>query len=339
MRRKKKEEEEKAAASSPFDGWTETAAVRAKPSPADVELTGQADELAGVRWFVTGATDELLSQPALQHLGMRERNGLYAARLVRFLDDTALTEHRIVNVAAQVIAENRLRAYVPEPLALDALKLYTDEGYHAWFTARACQAIRAVFAIPACDGEPSAKIAGLEALAAQAPPAWRDLTWFMIGFVAETMVTKAIVDVMRNSAQSAIQRMLLVHLEDEWVHAKYFAQLFRLIWPGLDADARRHFGQLLPRIMAAFHVHDEPFLRRILAHAGLDAAACDKAIARLAGDPARHAARLRAACGNTLQVLQGCGVFGESGAREAFIRAGLLERGAPVEPAQSWRKR
>lgn len=315
-----------AHASSPFDGWIDTAAVRAKPSPTDFGLLGRADELSGVRWFVTGASDELLAHPALQHLDIAQRNRLYAARLLRFLDDMALTEHRIVNVAAQVIAEQRLREHVPEPLALDALKLYTDEGYHAWFTAQASHAIRQAFGLEAA-GEPSAKIAGLEAMAAQAPPPWRDITWFMIGFAGETMVTKAIVEAMRQSAHSAIQRMLLVHLEDEWVHARYFSQLFERIWPGLGAAGQDHFGQRLPAIMAAFHPADDAFVRRILAEAGLEKTACERVLADLNGDPAKRALRLRSACGNTLQVLERCGVFRRQAAREAFERRGLLAPG------------
>lgn len=319
-------------AESPFQAWIDTAAVRARPSLTDFDLSASADELSSVRWFVFGTADELQSHVALRHLGIAQRNRLYAARLVHFLDDMVLTEHRIVNAAAQVIAENRLRAYLPERLALDALKLYTDEGYHAYFTAHASRAIREVFALEAGDG-PNVKIAAIEALVAEVSPGRRDMAWFMVGFVGETMITKAIVDVMRGSAHSAIQGLLLAHLEDEWVHAKYFAHLFSLIWPRLDADGRAYFGGLLPRIIAAYHAWDEPFHRRLLGdHAGLDAAACDRVLAKVAGRGSQIA-RMRARCGNTLQVLERCGVFDEEHLRAPFVQAGLLDRdrsyGAP----------
>jgi molybdopterin synthase catalytic subunit len=311
-------------ADSPFKDWIATASVRAKPSLTDFDLSGSAGEFSSVQWFVFGQTDELMSHPALRHLDMARRNRLCAARLVHFLDDMALTEHRVVNVAAQVIAENRLRAFVPEALALDALKLYTDEGYHAYFTAHASRAIREVFALEARD-EPSMKISAIEALAAQVPAQRRDLAWFMVGFVGETMITKAIVDVMRGTAHTAVQGMLLAHLEDEWVHAKYFAHLFERIWPRLDGNSQAFFGRLLPDVIAAFHTWDDGFHRRLLGDAGLDAAATERVLSKVSGEGLRHA-HMRSRCGNTLQVLERSGVFKHDALRALFVQRGLLDR-------------
>lgn len=315
------------AEESPFKGWIDTAAVRAKPSLTDFDLSGSVGELSGVQWFVFGAADDFMSHPALRRLGMAERNWLYAARLVQFLDDMTLTEHRIVNTAAQRIAEGRLGAAIPEALALDALKLYTDEGYHAWFTAQASRAVREVFRIEAREG-PGLKIPAIEAVVAAAPAERQDLAWFLVGFVGETMITKAIVDVMRGSAHSAIQALLLAHLEDEWVHAKYFAHLFSLVWAGLDAPGRAVAGGLLPGIIGAFHAWDEAFHRQLLAHVGLDAAASERVLGKVGAETGR-AAHQRARCANTLQVLERCGVFKDARVRAHFVNAGLLDRDRP----------
>lgn len=312
------------SADSPFKDWTATASVRVKPALTDFDFHAGAGGFSSVQWFVFGQGDELLSHPALRPLDMARRNRLCAARLLHFLDDMTLTEHRIVNVAAQVIAENRLRAFVPEPLALDALKLYTDEGYHAHFTAEAGRAIREVFALEAHDG-PSLKIAAIEALVAGVPQAQRDLAWFMVGFVGETMITKAIVDVMRGTAHSALQGMLLAHLEDEWVHARYFGHLFERIWPLLDREGQAFFGRLLPDIVAAFHTFDEGFHRRLLDEAGLDAAATDRVLGKVTGERLRQA-HMRSRCGNTLQLLERCGVFKDDALRALFVQRGLLDR-------------
>lgn len=309
---------------SPLKDWITTSAVRAKPSLTDFDLSGQAGDLGSVRWFVFGVSDELLSHTALRHLELADRNWLYAARLVHFLDDMTLTEHRIVNVAAQVIAENRLRAFIPEQLALDALKLYTDEGYHAYFTAHASQAIRKVFSLKERD-EPNVKIAAIEALVAETPAERRDMAWFMVGFVGETMITKAIVDMMRSTANSAVQGLLLAHLEDEWTHAKFFAHLFSLVWPKLDADSQAYFGALLPRIVAAFHIWDERFYRRILGHVGLSAAACDRVFSKVASEAAQ-VALMRGKIGNTLQVLEHCEVFRHAQVRASFVQSGLIDQ-------------
>lgn len=307
---------------APFKDWIATSAVRAKPPLTDFAL-GRGDDLASVRWFVFGAQDELLSHPALRPLGLAERNRLAAARLVQFLDDMTLTEHRIVNTAAQAIAQNRLKDFLPEPMALDALKLYTDEGYHAFFTAHASRAVRQCFSLAARD-EPSLKIAALEAWVAEAPSAQRDLAWFMVGFVGETMITKAIVDAMRGTAHSGLQRLLLAHLEDEWVHARYFAQAFALVWKGLDASARAHWGGQLPRVMAAFHARDPRLHGEWLEQAGLDAAARERVLDRLCGGEGLTT-RTRRLCANTLQVLERCSAFKHKAVRERFVEAGLID--------------
>lgn len=316
--------QKKAVERSPLEGWIDTSAVRAKLSLTDFDLSGGAGDFNSVRWFVFGEADELMSHPALRTLGLPERNRLFAARLVHFLDDMTLTEHRIVNVAAQVIAENRLRAFIPEDLALDALKLYTDEGYHAYFTAHASRSIREAFGMEADDG-PNLKIEAIETLMADTPLEHRDMAWFMVGFVGETMITKAIVDVMRATAHSGVQGMLLAHLEDEWVHARYFAHLFTLIWPRLGAGSQAHFGRLLPRIIEAFHTWDGRFHERILGDVGLDAAARGRVLAKVAGE-GPQIARMRSRCGNTLQVMERCGVFRDEALRAAFVQRGLLER-------------
>lgn len=313
----------KDVAASPLRDWIDTAAVRTKPSLTDFKLSGSADEIRNVRWFARGTADELLSHPLLGRLTIAERNGLYAARLVHFLDDMVLTEHRIVNAAAQVIAENRLRAFLPEPLAIDALKLYTDEGYHAYFTAQASRSIRAVFSLEA-HGGPNVKIAALEALVAEVSPPQRDMAWFMVGFVGETMITKAIVDAMRGNAHSAIEALLLAHLEDEWVHAKYFSHLFALVWPQLDPADKKYFGRLLPRIMLAFHTWDVGFYRRMLGQVGLHASECERVLSKMASDSGQIA-RTRQVCANTLQVLARCEVFKDSHVRTDFMKAGLLD--------------
>lgn len=314
---------------SPFARWNETAAVRTKPALTDFCLSGQWGELGAVQWFVFGGDDALMSLTDLQGLGLAARNRLGAARLVRFMDETALTEHRLVNVAAQAIAERRLADRVPPALALDALKLYTDEAYHAWFSAEASRAIRQAFDLPPHD-EPSLKIPSLEALAAEAPPVHRDLAWFLVGFAGETQITQAIVENMRSTTHSALQALLLAHLEDEWVHVRYFGRLFSLLWPRLDAAECAFVGHRLPGIMAAFHVADGAFLRRVLTQAGLDEAAVSRVLASV---ETRQGERLRSRCAHTLEILARCGVFDDAQVRHGFVQAGLIDADQPPTPA------
>ncbi len=314
---------------SPFARWNETAAVRAKPALTDFCLEGQWGELGAVQWFVFGGDDGLMSLGDLQGLGLAARNRLGAARLVRFMDETALTEHRLVNVAAQAIAERRLADRVPPALALDALKLYTDEAYHAWFSAEAGRAIRQAFDLPPND-DPSLKIPALEALAAAAPPVHRDLAWFLVGFAGETQITQAIVENMRSTTHSALQAMLLAHLEDEWVHARYFDLLFSLLWPGLDAAERAFVGRSLPAIMAGFHILDRVFLRRTLVQVGLDEAAQDRV---LEASEKRRGERLRSRCTHTLEILARCGVFEDTQVRRGFVQVGLIDADQPPATA------
>jgi hypothetical protein len=311
-----------------FEHWIDTASVRTRPPLTPLDLSQAGGGIESVRWFVFGQADELLSHPALRPLGLAERNTISAARLVHFLDEMTLTELRIVNSAAQRIAEQRLGEYLPEEMAIDALKLYTDEGYHAYFTAEASRWIRKAFALPD-QREPSLKMASLEAIAAEASEAERDLAWFMIGFVAETMITQGIVDTMRSTSHSGLQHLLLTHLEDEWVHARYFAQAFERLWPRLGNHAQRRWAERLPDIMLAFHTRDPVPHARMLDHAGLAPTARDRVLEALISEGGLIA-RTRHMCRNTLQVLQRCGVLGDAEAHARFVRAGLLDPDQPV---------
>ncbi|PNG52228.1 MULTISPECIES: diiron oxygenase [unclassified Variovorax] len=311
-----------APSDEPFDDWLSRSAVRAKPSLTDFEFAGDTAELRGIRWFVLGREDELLSHRLIAGCSVDLKNSLYAARLAHFLEEVALAETRVINVAVQVISENRLSKYFSSQVALEALKLYTDEGYHAYFSASAAMKIRKAFGLTA-DMSSGVKVRAIETLMSSIPPEWKDRAWFMVGFVGETMISKEIMEIMRSTGVSVMQSMLLAHLEDEWVHSRYVIRLFELMWPKLDEEAKENLGTLLPQIFLAYHVSDDVFYNQVLTLLGVPEDDVKEIVAD-AFTSESHIRRTSNACGAAFKVLERCGVFESKAIRSAFVRAKLL---------------
>lgn len=305
---------------SPFSVWDSSSAVRAKHAlTCNVEDLG---DIHGVRWFVLGPGDDLFAYPSIRALSTAVKNVIYLERLVYFLDSMVHTEIEIVNKTASAIAMHRLEMYIPRELALDALKLYTDEGYHAFFTAAACDTLRRKFSLSQ-RSRLHPRVAAMDRIADAFSTGPQDLVCFMIGFVSETMITKSLADIMRSSANSDIQKLLLAHLEDEFKHAAYFSALFKIVWAKLNAQMKEFCGELLVKIILAYHQPDNEFLDIMLATDELSTNTRSSIIEDM-NSHSRLAMKARTLSFNTLEVLRRAGVFQNMKVKALFVQGGLL---------------
>ncbi|KAF7956304.1 hypothetical protein AWV80_38565 [Cupriavidus sp. UYMU48A] len=70
---------------------------------------------------------------------------------------------------------------------MDALRIYTDEGYHAVMSADVAHQVAEIYKIN-LDVRQFSRIRRLESLANYFQ--YKYLGWFLIGFVSETVITK-----------------------------------------------------------------------------------------------------------------------------------------------------
>lgn len=301
--------------------WNTRASVRTSAHdyrlPADI-----AQQLETRHWFPP-AFLPYLAHPAIKASGRSMLHRLTANHLVHFLDYTTLLEHRIVNRAVEVIVHGELPIDVPPLMKTAALQLYTDEGYHALFSHQVAEQIAGLYAITARPVTPR-RIIRMNRLIAKTLPEQQPLTWFLLGFVSETIIARELLDVCRDSLVSGVSDMLRDHLTDEARHSRYFTEVFHYLWLHLDSHQRTFAAATLLEIILIFFEADDRWLRRSLRDAGIADSAVREIVDRLV---TAQATRLRARTGSiaTLNALKKAGFFAESQNQTLFARAGLID--------------
>lgn len=247
---------------------------------------------------------------------------LSANHLVYFLDYTTLLEHRIVNRSVETIVYNELGIHISNRMRTAAMQLYTDEGYHALFSNSLAEQIADFYGMTDRPAMPQ-RIIQLNALIDRTPDKHKALTWFLIGFVSETIIAKELLDVCRVPLICSVQEMLRDHLADEAVHSRYFCEAFHYLWLHISCDERTFAAKLLLEILLIFFEVDNRWLEASLRSVGLGAAAIAQILSEMASDNARLL-RARSGASATLQAMKQAGLFDLPGNRQLFSQAGLL---------------
>ncbi|MDQ3790979.1 MAG: diiron oxygenase, partial [Actinomycetota bacterium] len=113
---------------SPFDQWYDIAGVRSGIRRMF------ADETDAGKVFYPQRLVPYLAHELLADLPESQRRALTIRHLYQFLLSTTHLETRVVNVTAELIANNRAGLDLPNTVRLDAFKVYCDEGYHALYS-------------------------------------------------------------------------------------------------------------------------------------------------------------------------------------------------------------
>ena len=301
--------------------WNTRASVRT--SAHDYRLPADITQQLETRHWFPPTFLPYLAHPAIEEAGRSVLHRLTANHLVHFLDYTTLLEHRIVNRAVEVIVHGELSVDVPPAMKTAALQLYTDEGYHALFSHRIAEQIAGYYAITGRPVMPR-RIAQMNGLIARTPQEQRPLTWFLLGFVSETIIARELLDVCRDSLVSGVNDMLRDHLTDEARHSRYFTEVFHYLWLNLVPQRRMFVAATLLEIIGIFFEADEQWLQQSLRDAGI----ADSAVSEILGELATvQATRLRARTGSvaTLNALKKAGFFAEPQNRILFAKAGLID--------------
>ncbi|MBP0619148.1 diiron oxygenase [Cupriavidus consociatus] len=299
--------------------WDKQSAVRVRPYKYNCQPTNKNDPKSG-NWFFPSALS-FLSHPLLAHLTPDQVQELLARNLVSFLEYTTLLEHRIVNRSVEHIVHNCLPVAVPHGMCMDALRIYTDEGYHAVMSADVAHQVSEIFGISQTTRQFS-RISRLEALASGFQQ--QALGWFLIGFVSETAITKEFAKMGRSALVPAVHSMLMDHLSDEWKHSRCFVRMFSYLWPRLTRPEREFCATQLPVIIQECFRLDESLLERDLAALGLDSNVAQTISAERNNETAN---RLRAKNGAsaTLHALRECAFFSEPRYVANFAKHGLID--------------
>jgi len=310
---------------SNFDDWYTRATVRMKPRRMLLD-----EEAMGKVYFPAGLMP-VAGHPLVREKGPGVVRELLVRNLYRYLDFTSYLEHQLVNAAAQRIAFRATDFTLPDEMLFDAHKLYTDEAYHALFSEDLkLQVVEATKILPLSSGPPTFLRWLREQQALCSPEVGRLLEIFS-AVVAETLISATLVQIPRDeSVITTVRELVTDHAEDEAIHHKYFAQLFRIVWPQLSLKQKEVIGPQLAPFMVKFLYPDFLALRPSLAAAGFDLEQTEQILEESYSSQPEILAGIRNTARMTLRLFEQCGVLTDPRAADAFAENGLLAPAAIV---------
>ncbi|WP_445337073.1 diiron oxygenase [Clavibacter sp. CFBP 8614] len=303
---------------SAFSSWDARASVRSAPRRVlrpDAGLALFPEELVPVA-----------AHPLVRALGPEVLVGMQTRQLYRYLHFTAKLEHLVVNHVALGIANGDVRVPIPEQMRFDALKIYCDEAYHAYFSVDLIRQAEQLTGIapPKADEEPFflVRLRGLQALH---EPRLAGLIELAFTIVSETLISSTLTDVGRGvRVDPAVTDAVHDHALDEGRHHAYFAAYLEHLWGSLDPGQREFVAQLFPRLIDVFLDPDRPSVAAELAAYGLPPDQIEQVLADVFSDDIRHAYN-RATAAKLLAYLGALDVFSSSAAHEQAASLGLVD--------------
>lgn len=307
-----------------FPNWDKSSAVRSKPHTYDCSnvVCERGDPLSG-NWFLPAALP-FLKHPLLADLDPLQVQGLLARNLISFLEYTTLLEHRIVNRSVESIAHNYLPVIIPPDLRMDALRLYTDEAYHAVISADVSNQVAKIYGIDLGERK-FQRISRLEKITENFQHL--ELGWFLIGFVSETVITKEFLKIGQTAIAAPVHTMLMDHLEDERKHSQYFIEMFFHLWNRISREERDFCALQLPIIIQECFRLDSNVLMNDLADAGIQKEIAET-ISAERNTESENKRRARMGSTATLHALRKCNFFSNPSYVAEFIKSGLLDQEA-----------
>ncbi len=314
----------------PLTGWFERAGVRKDPHRLG---GGIGRQLRDGKAFFPAALMPYLAHPLVRSLPPERRRALAARHLYQYLEFTAHFETRVVNRAMALIATGGTHAGLTGSAREDALKIYTDEGWHALHSLDLVAQLAAATDIPALPYDFGPYLARLDTVGDDLLPGQPVLAQLLQVVVFETLVTSILCEVPADhSVLSIVRETVADHARDEGRHHAYFAAFFRELWASLGPAERTGAARCLPQLIRRSLDPDPTPVRAALLAAGLSARQVGAVLAESYPQDARSAEIARSAR-HSVWLFRDCGVLDVPGARDAFGTAGLL--GGPGNPVIS----
>ncbi|MNJ34253.1 P-aminobenzoate N-oxygenase AurF [compost metagenome] len=299
-----------------FERWDNESSVRSRTnhhqlSQADIDSTTTKN------WFPPEML-VFLRHSAIKAMPNNSIKYLQAHYLVHFLDYTTTLEHTVVNRAVENIVHDRMGIKFSKDARDAGLKIYTDEGYHAQFSADLAEQIVEHFRFPRIV---SARITKLSTLLETSNKSQYSLIQFLIGFVSETIIASELLDLSRHKLIAPVHNVFRDHLHDEARHAQYFSDCFVSIWQHLKSNDRTLAVQYLPKILDIFCQIDEPWLAISLMTCPTPPA-CPKEII---ADSRRWAmTRVSQASLSTVEAIKRTDLLNNPAFKKLFVEKGLI---------------
>jgi hypothetical protein len=208
---------------------------------------------------------------------------------------------------------------------IDALKVYTDEGYHALYSIDLANQIAAATGVPVPDWDYGSFVERLRVQAEQLLPHEPIVGHLMQVVVFETLITAVLNELPADtSVVGTIRDVMRDHARDEGRHHRYFSGFFHELWGQLDRPIRQRAGLVMPRLIKVCLTADTVPVSASLHMSGL----ADEAVVEIVSDTygEANAERIAQITRGTVNMCASAGVFDEPGVLEQFAEHGMQPR-------------
>lgn len=300
---------------SPFDQWYDIAGVRSGIRRMFV------DETDAGKVFYPQRLVPYLAHEVLADLPESQRRALTIRHLYQFLMSTTHLETRVVNTAAELIANNRAGLDLPNTMRLDAFKVYCDEGYHSLYSLDLADQIASATGVAIPPWNYGGIVDWLQETGRRLLPDEPALVPLLQTVVFETLITAVLVEIPNDpSVITVVRDLTRDHAKDEGHHHRFFAQFFHELWANLDHRLREPVAHALPALVKACLTWDVEPVRASLLMSGVDGATAATVVADVYAETGGNADVCRA----TVRTFRSAGVLDVPGAEEAFAAHRLL---------------
>ena len=224
------------------DRWHAEAAVRTKP-----QLKSSLEQPLSSRLFSPDLVP-IADHPTVIARSSDHGRRLEAGRLEDYFCKTERVELEIVNPAILLLLAD---PSLPSQTHIDALKIYTDEGFHVVMLLELQQHLREAFDVP-LGPRSTAPVSRITEAIARSPPESRALISICAAFVTETLITPTLRQACDDRLYAPIERFFRDHAEDEAKHHAFFVAVGREVLSNCVELQRCHIAETVPRIMVDF---------------------------------------------------------------------------------------
>lgn len=303
--------------------WDTSATVRINRNTYDLNLDKEAG--SSKTWHLSGYSG-ILSLSQFSHLSEDDINYVMGLQLLEFVTKQARFEIDCVNQVAQSLALDKYPFLISEVFKLDALKIYTDEGYHAYFTKKLAAQIISYFKLPQHEISSVVDIhfQQIAKIGTQFPSKYFYLAELALVFVAENQIVSDISTEMKSVVHEPIVSMFKDHLIDETFHAKYFAALLPILWDQMSTYEQGIFGINICDSMIALGKPRTDIYYISLANLGFNEKEIRDAIEEKYNNVEWNRIRLKKRMLPTINLLSSIGVFDHELVKNTFVQKGFL---------------
>jgi P-aminobenzoate N-oxygenase AurF len=265
-----------------------------------------------------------LAHEALAEATPEQRRALTIHHLYQFLLSTAHLETRVVNRAAERIANGRAGVELPISARLDAFKIYCDEGYHSLYSLDLADQIARTTGIALPPWDYGGFVDQLENTVTALLPDVPHLAPLLQAVVFETLITAVLNEIPNDPTVLTVVRDITGdHAKDEGHHHRFFTAFFHQLWHQIEPDLREGVAHALPALMHACLAWDlTPVRESLVLLQGVDHATASDIVRDCYDDAGGN--RIATICRATVRMCCSAGVLEVPGALEAFATYRLL---------------